>query len=65
MNCPHCGKEIEPQQKRAAQSRWSSMTEKARSEEMSRIRRKGIRLSKKKVSAPKNQGEEIKEKDEA
>lgn len=26
MRCPHCGKEIETQQKRAAESRWSSMT---------------------------------------
>lgn len=46
MNCPHCGKPIETQQHRAAQSRWSVMTKKERSAEMSRIRRKGIKKPK-------------------
>lgn len=46
MNCPHCGKEIETQQNRAAESRWSAMTKAERSAEMSRIRRKGIKKPK-------------------
>ena len=33
MKCPHCGKEIETQQKRAAESRWSSMTKAERAAE--------------------------------
>ena len=48
MKCPHCGKEIEPQQKQAARSRWSGMTKAQRSAEMSRIRAKGIKASKRK-----------------
>ena len=46
MNCPHCGKPIETQQHRAAQSRWSLMSKSERSAEMSRIRRKGIKKPK-------------------
>lgn len=46
MNCPHCGKEIETQQHRAAKSRWAAMTKAERSAEMSRIRRKGIKKPK-------------------
>jgi predicted Fe-S protein YdhL (DUF1289 family) len=46
MNCPHCGKEIETQQHRAAVSRWSVMTKKERSAEMSSIRRKGLKKPK-------------------
>jgi predicted Fe-S protein YdhL (DUF1289 family) len=43
MKCPTCGHDPDDiQQKRAAVSRWSVMTKKERSEEMSRIRRKGI-----------------------
>jgi ssDNA-binding Zn-finger/Zn-ribbon topoisomerase 1 len=43
--CPKCGhiSEIEPQQKRAAKSRWSKMTKKQRSEEMKRVRAKGAK----------------------
>lgn len=43
MICPHCKKEIEPQQRRAAASRWAGMTPKERAAEMSRIRKKGIK----------------------
>lgn len=50
MKCPHCNKEIEPQQKRAASSRWAGMTKEQRSKEMSRIRAKGVKASKKKES---------------
>jgi hypothetical protein len=46
MNCPHCGKPIETQQHRAAESRWAAMTKAERSAEMSRIRRKGIKKPK-------------------
>jgi len=46
MKCPHCGREIETQQKRAAESRWSKLTAKEKSEEMSRIRLKGVRKQK-------------------
>lgn len=46
MNCPQCGKPIETQQHRAAQSRWSQMSKSERSAEMSRIRRKGIKKPK-------------------
>jgi len=47
MKCPTCGHDPDDiQQKRAAVSRWSGMTKKQRSEEMSRIRRKGIKKPK-------------------
>ena len=47
MKCQTCGHDPEHiQQKRAAVSRWSGMTKKERSEEMSRIRRKGIKKPK-------------------
>ena len=47
MKCPTCGHDPdEIQQKRAAVSRWASMTKKERSAEMSRIRRKGIKKPK-------------------
>jgi hypothetical protein len=42
MKCPHCGKEIETQQKRAAASRWEGMTPEQRSREMKRVRKKGM-----------------------
>jgi len=42
MKCPHCGKEIETQQNRAAASRWSGMTPEERSREMKRVRKKGL-----------------------
>jgi predicted Fe-S protein YdhL (DUF1289 family) len=43
MICPHCGKQIETQQRKAAASRWAGMTAEERSAEMSRIRKKGIK----------------------
>jgi DNA-directed RNA polymerase subunit M/transcription elongation factor TFIIS len=46
MKCPKCGYEIEAQQNRAAKSRWANMTAKERAEEMSRIRRKGLKNQK-------------------
>jgi uncharacterized Zn finger protein (UPF0148 family) len=46
MKCPVCGHEIEAQQNRAAKSRWANMTKAEKSAEMSRIRRKGIKQSK-------------------
>jgi hypothetical protein len=46
MNCPHCGKPIETQQKRAAESRWSSMTKSERAAEMSRVRKLGVKRAK-------------------
>lgn len=46
MKCPHCGREIETQHRRAAASRWASMSPEERAAEMSRIRRKGVRNSK-------------------
>ena len=47
MKCPTCGHDPDDiQQKRAAVSRWSVMNKKERSEEMSRIRRKGIKKPK-------------------
>ena len=49
MHCPHCGKEIETQQKRAAESRWSSMTKAERAAEMSRVRKIGVKRSKTKA----------------
>lgn len=51
MNCPHCGKPIKTQQKRAAQSRWSSMTKAERAAEMSRVRKLGVKRSKTKARA--------------
>ena len=49
MKCPHCGKEIETQQKRAAESRWSSMTKAERAAEMRRVRKLGVKRSKTKA----------------
>lgn len=49
MRCPHCGKEIETQQKRAAESRWSSMTKAERAAEMSRVRKLGVKRAKTKA----------------
>lgn len=47
MKCPTCGHDPDDiQQKRAAVSRWSGMTKKQRSEEMSRVRKKGIKKQK-------------------
>ncbi len=46
MNSRQNGKPIETQQHRAAESRWSAMTKEQRSAEMSRVRRKGIKKSK-------------------
>ena len=47
MKCPTCGHDPDDiQQKRAAVSRWSGMTKKERSEEMSRVRKKGIKKPK-------------------
>lgn len=43
MICPHCHREIQPQQARAAASLWAAMTPAQRSAEMSRRRRKGLR----------------------
>jgi len=51
MICPHCGKGIETQQKRAAESRWSSMTKAERAAEMSRVRKRGVKRSKIKARA--------------
>tara|TARA_R110000796_G_scaffold46566_5_gene112543 strand:- start:8739 stop:8900 length:162 start_codon:yes stop_codon:yes gene_type:complete len=43
--CPKCSAEfeIQPQQSRAATSRWAGMTPEQRSAEMSRIRKKGVK----------------------
>ena len=49
MNCPNCGKPIETQQKRAAESRWSSMTKAERAAEMSRVRKLGVKRAKTKA----------------
>lgn len=46
MKCPKCGYEIEAQQNRAAKSRWANMTKAERAAEMSRIRRKGVKNTK-------------------
>ena len=46
MKCPKCGYEIEAQQNRAAKSRWANMTKAERASEMSRVRKKGIKQSK-------------------
>jgi uncharacterized membrane protein YvbJ len=43
MKCPHCGKEIESQQQKAARARWAKKTAKQKSEEMSKVRKKGIK----------------------
>jgi predicted Fe-S protein YdhL (DUF1289 family) len=51
MRCPHCGKEIETQQRKAAASRWAGMTQEERAAEMSRVRKKGIKKRGKKKSA--------------
>ena len=51
MKCPHCGKEIEAQQNRAAKSRWSGMTKAERSTEMSRVRKLGVKRAKTKKRA--------------
>ena len=51
MRCPHCGREIETQQKRAAESRWSSMTKAERAAEMSRVRKLGVKRAKTKARA--------------
>jgi hypothetical protein len=51
MKCPHCGQEIETQQKRAAESRWASMTKAERATEMSRVRKLGVKRSKTKARA--------------
>lgn len=49
MNCPHCGHEIEIQQKRAVAVRWAKMTAEQRSDEMSRIRKAGLKKKPKKT----------------
>ena len=47
MKCPTCSHDpADIQQKRAAVSRWSGMTKKERSAEMSRVRKKGIKKPK-------------------
>jgi predicted Fe-S protein YdhL (DUF1289 family) len=46
VKCPHCGHEIETQQRRAAASRWAGMTAAERSAAMSAIRRKGVNRAK-------------------
>lgn len=51
MKCPHCGKPIEVQQNRAAASRWASMTKAERAAEMSRVRKLGVKRSKTKARA--------------
>ena len=56
MRCPHCGKEIETQQKRAAESRWSSMTPAERAAEMSRVRKLGVKRAKTKARARRQNG---------
>jgi predicted Fe-S protein YdhL (DUF1289 family) len=44
MKCPTCGHDPDDiQQKRAAVSRWSGMSKKERSAEMSSVRKKGIK----------------------
>ena len=46
MRCPHCGREIETQQKRAAESRWAGTTAAQRAAEMSRVRKIGVKRAK-------------------
>jgi len=38
MKCPHCKKEIESQQARAAASRWAKLTPAQRGKAMARVR---------------------------
>jgi hypothetical protein len=49
QTCPKCfhSYSIQPQQSRAATSRWAGMTQKQRSAEMSKIRKKGVKAKKK------------------
>lgn len=55
MKCPTCGHDPDDiQQKRAAVSRWSVMSKKEKSAEMSRIRRKGMKKAKR-VAGRSNQ----------
>lgn len=49
VKCPKCSYEIEAQQNRAAKSRWANMTKAERAAEMSRIRKKGMRMKKKQM----------------
>lgn len=49
MKCPHCGHDIETQQRRAAESRWAGMTAAQRAAEMSRVRKLGVKRSKTKA----------------
>lgn len=46
VKCPHCGHEIETQQRRAAESRWAVMTKTERAAEMSRVRKLGVNRAK-------------------
>ena len=57
MKCPHCGREIETQQKRAAESRWSSMTKAERAAEMSRVRKLGVKRAKTKAHTLRQNGQ--------
>lgn len=56
MKCPHCSSEIETQQKRAAESRWASMTKAERAAEMSRVRKLGVKRAKTKARAKTSDG---------
>jgi hypothetical protein len=49
MKCPHCGRESETQQQRAAESRWAGMTATQRAAEMSRVRKIGVKRAKTKA----------------
>jgi len=51
VKCPHCGMEIEAQQNRAAKSRWAGMTKSERADEMSRVRKLGVKRAKTKARA--------------
>ena len=42
MKCPHCGKEIETQQQRAARARWNGVDKKKRSAEMKKVRQAAL-----------------------
>lgn len=58
MKCPTCGHDPDDiQQKRAAVSRWSQMTKEEKSAEMSRIRRKGVRNTKRTARRSNGRGE--------
>lgn len=57
MKCPHCGKEIEAQQNRAAKSRWSGMTKAERAAEMSLVRKLGVKRAKTKKRALRQNAE--------